>query len=162
MRLTIHSDYAFRTLTYLGLAPDRECTLEEIAGAYSISKNHLARIAQRLRDAGFIETLRGRTGGVRLARKPHEINLGRVMRATEENLNLVECFDTEHNTCIIAGSCRLTKILGSALDAYLSVLDRYTLADVLHARTPQLTRLLRPAASDIIQLRPIQLRTARR
>ncbi len=146
MRLTIHSDHAFRVLIYLGLNPNEDCTIQQIADAYGISKNHLTRIVQRLGQGGFIETLRGRTGGVRLARKPHEINLGKVVRVTENNLNLVECFDKEHNTCIIAGPCRLTKILGSALDAYLSVLDKHTLADILHARAPQLTRLLQPAA----------------
>ena len=141
----MHSDYAFRVLISLGLKPDEAATIQQIATAYGISKNHLMKVVQRLGHAGFIETLRGRSGGIRLARKPMEINLGQVIRATEEDFNLVECFDRERNTCVIAGSCRLKGMLKDALGAYFAVLDQHTLADILHKRsTPLLQQLSGP------------------
>lgn len=153
MQLTQFSDYALRILLYLGTNPpqpgDRLPALADIGRAYRISYNHLSKVAQQLAALGFIDAIRGRTGGVRLARPPAEINLGAVVRATESHWNLVECFDRATNTCPIAPVCGLTRVLVEARDQFLAVLDRYTLADVLSNRS-ELIRLWR-----INQARPI-------
>jgi Rrf2 family nitric oxide-sensitive transcriptional repressor len=134
MQLTQFTDYSLRVLIYLGLRPDRLSTIEEIAGAYGISESHLTKVAHRLGRLGIIETLRGRKGGMRLKHSPASINIGATVRLMETNLNMVECFDREENTCPIAPVCMLAGVLGEALDAFLSVLDRYTLADILRNR----------------------------
>ncbi len=132
MQLKRYSDYALRTLIYLGLHAGRRCTISEIAAAYGISENHLMKLAHHLGQRGFIRTLRGRNGGLELAIPPAEIGLGEVFRATEGDVHLVECFGGEaHNTCPIAGPCVLTNVLASALKAFLDVLDRHTLQDLL-------------------------------
>jgi Rrf2 family nitric oxide-sensitive transcriptional repressor len=105
--------------------------LADIGRAYGISYNHLSKVAQQLAALGFIDAMRGRTGGVRLARPPAQINLGAVVRVTESHFNLVECFDPATNTCPIASVCGLAGALQQARDQFLAVLDRYTLADVL-------------------------------
>jgi Rrf2 family nitric oxide-sensitive transcriptional repressor len=131
MQLTQFSDYALRTLVYLGLRDGSLVTIEEIAAAYGISESHLTKVVHKLGRIGTIETVRGRGGGMRLGRGPADINIGATVRQMEGNLNIVECFDIEHNTCPIAPVCRLTGVLGQALEAFMAVLDRYTLADVL-------------------------------
>ena len=146
MQLTQFSDYALRILLYLGTHPpqpgERLPALADIGRAYKISYNHLSKVAQQLAALGFIDAIRGRTGGVRLARPPEEINLGAVVRATESHWNLVECFDRTTNTCPIAPVCGLTRVLVEARDEFLHVLDRYTLADVLSSKQ-ELLRLWR-------------------
>ena len=146
MQLTQFSDYALRILLYLGthtpLPGERLPALADIGRAYRISYNHLSKVAQQLAALGFIDAIRGRTGGVRLARPPQEINLGAVVRATESHWNLVECFDRTTNTCPIAPVCGLTRVLVEARDEFLHVLDRYTLADVLSSKQ-ELLRLWR-------------------
>lgn len=134
MQLTQFSDYALRTLIYLGLRPDVLATIEEIAAAYGISESHLTKVAHKLGRLNIIDTVRGRRGGMRLNCAPARINIGATVRQMEGNLNIVECFDTEHNTCPIAPVCGLTGILREALEAFMTVLDRYTLADVLKDR----------------------------
>lgn len=135
MRLTQHTDYALRVLTYLGLkAPDDLATIKQIAGCYGISENHLMKVVHRLAQSGLIETVRGRQGGMRLAMEPAHISLGRVVRECEEDMRLVECFDPVTNNCVIAPVCALPSILDEALIAFLAVLDRYTLADLLRPR----------------------------
>ena len=132
MQLTRFSDYSLRALIYLGLNAHRRCTIREIADAYGISENHLMKLIHRLGRKGFIVTTRGRNGGLELAMPAREINLGEVFRATEGNLHLVECFaDGEKNTCPISGPCGLTHVLETALQAFLDVLDRHTLEDLL-------------------------------
>lgn len=131
MRLTSYSDYALRLLMLLALEPDALHTVEEVARRYRISRNHLMRVAQRLTQAQFVESLRGRGGGLRLARPAQAINLGQVVRATEDNLTLVECFDRERNTCIVAPVCGLRGPLEEALAAFLAVLDKRSLADLV-------------------------------
>lgn len=138
MQLSLYSDYALRLLMKLALDPDRLVTIQEVADAYGISRNHLMKIAYALGQHGFITTLRGRRGGLKLARPAEEIGLGEVIRATEESLVLVECFDPETNTCVLAPRCQLKGILAEALDAFLAVLDRYSLADLV--RQPELLR----------------------
>ena len=137
MRLTRYTDYALRVLTYLGARPDRVCSIGEIARGYGISQNHLMKVAHDLGKAGYIEGVRGRTGGIRLARPPGTINVGAVVRQMEEGFDLVEC-----DACAIASACELTRILDEALAAFMTVLDRYTLADLLTRQT-KLLRLLR-------------------
>ena len=133
MRLTVHSDFSLRVLMYLAAFPDRLATIEQIASAYGISQNHIMKVAQTLARHGFIETLRGRSGGIRLARPTKEITVGAVLRATEEDFQLVECFRPE-NTCCITPVCRLKGALNDALDAYLQVLDDWTLAELVTSR----------------------------
>ena len=133
MRLTVHSDFSLRVLMYLAAFPDRLATIEQIASAYGISQNHIMKVAQTLARHGFIETLRGRSGGIRLARPTKEITVGAVLRATEEDFQLVECFRPE-NTCRITPVCRLKGALNDALDAYLQVLDDWTLAELVTSR----------------------------
>ena len=130
MRLTRYTDYALRMLIYLGVAGDGLSSIHDIAECYAISENHLMKVAHQLGLLGFIETVRGRNGGLRLARRPHEIRIGDLVRQTEEDLALVECFGPA-NSCRISGSCVLRGVLGDALAAFLAVLDRYTLQDLL-------------------------------
>ena len=129
MRLTLHTDYALRSLIYLANAGEQGATAGAIADAYGISKNHLVKVLQRLRALGYLDTVRGRGGGVRLIRDPGSIGLGEVIRRTED-LDLVECFDPATNTCPLIKACGLKGTLGEALAAYLAVLDRYTIADI--------------------------------
>lgn len=136
MRLTMYTDYALRLLMYLALKPDALATIQEVAETYGISRNHMMKIAQELGHAGFVETVRGRGGGLRLKVGADRIKVGDVIRATEDDFRLVECFDPSRNRCIITGPCRLQGALGEALGAYLSVLDRFTLADLVTERTP--------------------------
>lgn len=126
----------------LGLAPTECITVHVIAMRMNMSYEHLVKIVQRLAELGYVETVRGRHGGVRLAKPATEIRLGKLIRQTEENLTLVECFDPEHNTCPIAPACELAGVLDRALAAFLAVLDEKTLADALQPRE-QLVSLLR-------------------
>lgn len=141
MRLTLHTDYALRILMHLALAPGRLVTISEVAASFSISRNHLVKVAHELGQAGFVETMRGRGGGLRLARPPEEIAIGDVVRAMEEDFRIVECFDRDANSCCIAPACRLKRLLKEALDAWAAVLDGATLADLVERPAP-LRRLL--------------------
>jgi len=130
MRLTQHSDYAMRLLMYVGSHPDRLCTISEVAGAYQISEPHLMKVTHRLSQSGWLETVRGKNGGMRLAKPPQDIVLGAVLRDTENDLALVECMG-ENNQCSLSGACNLTGIVNGALQAFLQHLDQHTLADIL-------------------------------
>jgi Rrf2 family nitric oxide-sensitive transcriptional repressor len=141
MRLTLYTDYSLRVLMYLGLQGDRLTTVSELAESYAISRNHLTKIVHRLGLLGFVETVRGRGGGLRLARPPAEINLGEVVRLMEDDMALVNCFDPRALSCPIANACVLRSALGEALEAFMAVLERYTLADLVAPRR-QLARLL--------------------
>ncbi len=134
MRLTVYSDYALRVLMYLAINQDNLSTIQEIADHYSISKNHLMKVTHELGLSGYIETVRGRGGGIRLAKEPAKIGIGDVIRSTEEDFRLVECFAPESNQCVISGRCKLASILDEALGAYLKTLDQYTLADLAAER----------------------------
>lgn len=139
MRLTRYTDYAMRVVLFLGSRPDRLCSIAEIARAYAISQNHLMKVVNDLVNAGYLQSVRGRAGGVRLARSPADINIGALVRHTEGDFDLVECA-----TCIISPACGLTGVFDEALGAFLRVLDRYTLADVL-GRPAVFNRLLKIA-----------------
>src|SRR5688500_16523949 len=108
MYLTLYSDYSLRVLIYLGLHPDRLCSIAEIAQAYGISRNHLLKVVNELANLGFVQSTRGRGGGLTLGRDPSQISLGEVIRQTEP-LHLVECFDAKTNTCRLAPSCELKR-----------------------------------------------------
>jgi Rrf2 family nitric oxide-sensitive transcriptional repressor len=135
MRLTTYTDYTFRTLMYLAVNGDRYATIAEIAAAYQISEAHLMKVVHQLGVAGINETVRGRRGGISLARPAASINLGAIVRRTETDLALVPCFD-DAGTCMISESCMLSKVLQEALAAFMAVLDRYTLADLVVPRQP--------------------------
>lgn len=141
MRLTTHADYALRLLVYLGTSGDELCKLKDIADSYGISKHHLVKVAQALAAAGFIETMRGSGGGVRLLKRPARITIGEVIRVAEPDFFLVECLDRSNPLCRIDSACILKGALREALDNFLATLDNYTLADVL-TKKPKLGRLL--------------------
>ncbi|WP_299092745.1 Rrf2 family transcriptional regulator [uncultured Metabacillus sp.] len=132
MRLTNYTDYSLRVLIYLAMKPEGELSnIKEIAEAYNISKNHLMKVTYELGKMNVIETIRGRNGGIRLAHSPEQINVGEIVRKTEEDFHIVECFDADHNHCVISPVCGLKHVLNKALQAYLAVLDEYTLADLV-------------------------------
>jgi Rrf2 family transcriptional regulator, nitric oxide-sensitive transcriptional repressor len=132
MRLTDWTDYSLRVLMYCGAqTPERLVTIAEMAQNYVISRHHLTKIVNELSRQGLVETVRGRSGGVRLARPAAQIRLGAVVRASEPDFRLVECFDKATNTCPLTPFCQLKRVLHGALDAYLAELDKATLADLL-------------------------------
>jgi Rrf2 family nitric oxide-sensitive transcriptional repressor len=136
MHLTAFTDYSLRVLIYLGLERDRLATLREIAGAYDISSNHLMKVVQHLGKLGYIETVRGRGGGLRLAGDPAEMNVGQLVRHVEKDFAVVECLRPDcAQLCAIAGGCRLKLVMEKAVQAFLDVLDEYTLADLLQNAT---------------------------
>ncbi len=141
MRLTLYTDLSLRLLMFLALSPDGRGTIQSAAERYRVSRNHLMKVARQLGQSGFIETVRGRGGGLRLGKPATEIRVGDVVRTTEEDFRMVECFDASRNTCGLAPACRLKGVLGEALGAYLAALDKYTLAD-LTAQGPAMRQLL--------------------
>jgi Rrf2 family transcriptional regulator, nitric oxide-sensitive transcriptional repressor len=143
MQLTKFSDYALRVLMYAHAAGDRRVTIEEMAASYGISRAHLMKVVNALARQGYLTAVRGRAGGLTLARPADEIRLGEVIRSTEPDFALVECFATG-NQCLIAGCCRLPRALSQALDAFLDALDRHTLASVA-LRPRDFRRVLAPA-----------------
>lgn len=141
MRLTVYTDYALRLLMYLAVKDGGLATISEIAAGYGISKNHLMKVAHQLGVAGYVETVRGRAGGLRLALPAETIGLGDVVRRTEPDLALVPCFDPADKSCVIGTCCALRRALQRAAAAFLEVLDGYSLADLVKPRGP-LRRLL--------------------
>lgn len=139
MRLTYFSDYAFRVLMYLAVMPDRRCTIREISDAYGISRAHLMKVVNLLTREGLVTAQRGPNGGLTLALPPADIRLGDVIRKTEEDLGLVECFRPE-NACRLTPSCILAPALSRAMQAFLAELDKQTIADLV--RKPQTIRRL--------------------
>jgi Rrf2 family nitric oxide-sensitive transcriptional repressor len=130
MRLTTMTDYALRLLMYVALHPDRLCTIAEITRAYGISEAHLMKITHQLGLQGWIQTVRGKGGGMRLAHAAQDINLGAVVRGIEPDFVLVECLAAD-SRCVLTGSCRLAGVLDDALRNFLLHLDGFTLSDIL-------------------------------
>lgn len=160
MRLTTMTDYAMRLLMYVGERPGRLCTISEIAQAYNISEPHLMKITHQLGRHGWIETVRGKHGGMRLAVAPEHISLGAVVRDTENDLNLVECLG-ENNSCVLSGRCHLTAIVDTALRKFLQHLDSYSLADILldvqssePGRNEHALNMPSPSTAAVIARRP--------
>ena len=148
MQLTRYADYSLRTLIYLALTPNN-VTVSDIAERYDISRNHLVKVVHNLGKLGYINTARGRSGGISLAIKPKDINVGQVIRQVEPNFDLVECFSEENNRCPLTSVCRLRGVLTEAHAAFIKVLDKYTLSDMV-ANEADLAMLLKltPVATD--------------
>ena len=130
MQLTAFSDYALRVLIYSAARPDSRCLTSDVATAFGISRHHVVKVVNELQHLGYLETTRGRDGGFRLAAAPERIRVGEIVRLTE-GMTLVECFDGDSNTCPLARACGLKGVLREAFDAFLAVLDRYSLADLV-------------------------------
>lgn len=130
MRLTSYSDFSLRVLLYVAVNSEKLVTIKEISEAYEISSNHLMKIIHNLGKMNYIETIRGRNGGIRLSKQPADINIGELIRKTEEDFYLVECFK-EDNNCVITPVCSLKHMLNEALNSFFHVLDKYTLEDIL-------------------------------
>lgn len=126
MRLTLFTDYALRVLMHLAADPDRQSSVGEIARDFAISRNHLTKVVNGLARAGYVASARGRGGGIRLARPAEQVVVGEVIRLTEDGFELFDC-----GACVIAPACGLTPVVNEALAAFLAVLDRYTLADLI-------------------------------
>ncbi|PKO93274.1 MAG: BadM/Rrf2 family transcriptional regulator [Betaproteobacteria bacterium HGW-Betaproteobacteria-10] len=141
MRLTTFTDYTLRVLMYLAIEPRRLATIPEMAAAYDISENHLMKVVHRLARSGTIESVRGKGGGVRLALAAADIRLGQVIRSSEGDATIVECFSAENNNCRITPACRLTKILADTFAGFYQALDSYSLADLV-SNPQQLGELL--------------------
>lgn len=140
MQLSRFSDYALRTLMYLASTPHGPTSVGQLSQVHSISFHHLAKTARALAKRGWVETSRGRTGGLRLAISPADLTVGQVIRELEPSLAVVECFDTVKNRCHLSPACQLKDSLSKALEAFLSELDRVSLADLVTDR-PALSRL---------------------
>jgi Rrf2 family nitric oxide-sensitive transcriptional repressor len=134
MRLTIYTDFSLRVLMYVALHPERRLTIAEIASSYAISKNHLMKVVYQLGVAGYIETVRGQNGGMRLARRAQDIILGEVVRRTEPDMALVPCLAANDAACVLMPACKLRRALEQARSAFLAVLDDYSLADLVENR----------------------------
>ncbi|WP_339858469.1 Rrf2 family transcriptional regulator [Thalassospira alkalitolerans] len=142
MRLTHFTDYTLRVLIYLGLNQSRLVTIDEIANAYDISRNHLMKIVHQQARVGVIKTIRGKGGGMQLGKIPDKICIGDIVRNTEQNMALVECFDPQNTSkCKIESACALRHALMQATIAFYRVLDNYSLNDLLHPKA-QLSALL--------------------
>jgi Rrf2 family nitric oxide-sensitive transcriptional repressor len=135
LRLTVYTDYSLRLLMYLALKDDGLATISEIAASYGISKNHLMKVAYELGVAGYIETVRGRGGGMRLAMNVEAVRLGDVVRCTEPDMALVTCFKPVEAPCAIKRCCVLRGALERAYAAFIEVLDGYSLADLVRPRS---------------------------
>ena len=133
MRLTLYTDYSLRVLIYLANREDEIVTISELADFYKISRNHLVKVVHNLGLNGYILTTRGRHGGLQLARPAKEILIGEVVRSTEPDFDLLECFNPATDQCVITRSCGLKGILFNAQAGFLGILDKYTLADIAKA-----------------------------
>ncbi|MES2071824.1 MAG: Rrf2 family transcriptional regulator [Pseudomonadota bacterium] len=131
MRLTAFTDYTLRTLMYLAMHRDKLATVHDIAELHHISQHHLTKVVHQLGLTGVIETVRGRHGGFRLNREPADINIGQVVRSSESDFFMAECFDQEHNTCVYNPGCVLKGVLSEATSAYLATLDKVTLEQLV-------------------------------
>ena len=127
MRLTAYTDYTLRTLMHLGMNRDQLVTIQDIADIHGISKNHLMKVVHHLGITGVVETVRGRNGGLRLKKEPKDINIGEVVRTTETDFYMAECFDRANSECVYTSSCALKTVLRTATNAFLDVLDGVTL-----------------------------------
>lgn len=134
MQLTRHTDYALRVLMYLGANTGRLASVAEIADYYTISRHHLVKVVQGLTEIGFVSTVRGKHGGMQLARDAESISVGAVIRHMENHFYIVECFDDTANTCALDGACRLKSVINRAAINFLNELDETSLADVLKPR----------------------------
>jgi len=145
VRLSLQTDYAMRLLMHLAANTHRLVTIAEVANRFRISRAHLMKVAFLLGKGGFVQTVRGRAGGLRLAREAQAIRVGDVFRFMEGDAELVGCVDAAKGDCVVVKACRLRGVLGEALAAFIGVLDRYTLADL--TVNPKIVALLRGKAA---------------
>lgn len=131
MEISLYSDYSFRVLMFLAQNGDDLTQIRTMSEAYKVSENHLIKVVQHLVRLGYVKSVRGRAGGVKLAMDPSEINLGEVFKRTEPNLRLLTCFDLPTNSCPIAQMCQLQKFFDLALQAFIAQLQQGTLADIV-------------------------------
>lgn len=131
MQLTIFTDYGIRSLMYVAAHPERLCNVKEIAEYYGISRNHLVKVIHRLSQLGYINSSKGKGGGITLAGDPNKLRLGELVQQLEPNMDLVECFNRDTNTCRITSTCQLKHFLMDANQAFLKSLNQYTLADAI-------------------------------
>ena len=151
MRLTSYTDYALRTLMYLALNRESLSTIGDIAEAHGIAKNHLTKVVHQLGILGFVETVRGRSGGLRLGREPGDIRLGDVVRQTETDFYMASCFGESSPGCLYAPGCEMKGVLGKATKAFLDVLDGVTLAQMV-AADPRASVVPGEAQAEPVQL----------
>ncbi|MFO1413848.1 MAG: Rrf2 family transcriptional regulator [Burkholderiales bacterium] len=144
MRLTTFTDYSLRVLIFVAARPATRATIGEIAGSFGISEHHLTKVVHALGKAGFLTNLRGRGGGLMLARPAREINVGAVVRETEGAAQPAECFAPD-NQCTISRVCRLRGVIDEAVNAFYEVLDQYTLDDLVRNRAPLARVMYAPA-----------------
>jgi Rrf2 family nitric oxide-sensitive transcriptional repressor len=149
MRLTAYTDYTLRTLMHLASNQDRLVTIQDIADLHAISKNHLMKVAHQLGLSGMVDTVRGRNGGLKLSKDPRQINIGEVVRNTESDFFMAECFDHADSCCAYAPACALKGVLSKATAAYLAVLDEVTLDDLI---TPKIRNIGMSAKASPIRL----------
>ncbi|HDR9583880.1 TPA: Rrf2 family transcriptional regulator [Burkholderia stabilis] len=150
MRLTDYTDYSLRVMLYLAVRGEGLATIQEISDAYGISKNHLMKVVQQLGELGWVDTVRGRNGGLRLFPESLQLTVGQVVRATESDFALVGCFPAENGEsrgCVIEPQCRLKGVLAAARDAFFAELDRHTLGELVEPASPLMALLgIRPVA----------------
>lgn len=146
MQLTLYTDYSLRVLVYLSLNPDQPATISDVSDYYDISRNHLVKVVHNLAQTGFIKSTRGKGGGIQLARPADQISVADVIRHTEPNFHMVECFDRESpRSCAVLPVCELKGILNNALLAFLKVLDQYHISDLVRKG---------PALESVLQFSP--------
>lgn len=149
MRLTTYTDYALRTLMYLAHNRESLVRIQDIADAHKIAKNHLTKVVNHLSTLGMVESVRGRNGGLRLGREPADIRIGAIVRQTESDFYIAECFNQENQNCLYSSACSLKGVLGQATHAFLSVLDDVTLEMILHQNR---NRDVRRGKQQMVQL----------
>ncbi len=131
MQLTVFTDYGLRSLMYLAANAGKQCSVRDIAEHYGISRNHLVKVIHRLAQLGYITSSKGKGGGIQLAHAPQTLHLGDLVMVLEPNMNLVECFNAETNTCTVVSACTLKHFLVKANKAFIDTLNTYTLADAV-------------------------------
>ncbi len=160
MRLSDYTDYSLRVLMYCASQPGQLVTIAELADYHGVSKNHLMKVVNDLARQGVLETTRGRGGGLRLSRPAEQICIGDIVRASETDFRLVECFDPQTNACTLTATCRLKHVFTDALKAYFSELDRVTLADIAPKETARSLPVVGGARRTVGARKPIMLRKA--
>lgn len=135
MQLTIFTDYGLRTLMYVAAYPERRCSVREVAEHYGISRNHLVKVVHHLALRGYLDSNKGKGGGIQLAKAPETLRIGDVVRDLEPNMQMAECFNRETNRCRISSNCQLKHYLMEATNAFIATLNRYTLADAVQDKS---------------------------
>ncbi len=148
MNITRFTDYSLRVLIYLSLRNDELVTIKEVAQCYGISKNHLMKVVQELSIKGYITSIRGKNGGIKLGREPSDINVGELVRMNEQDSTLVECFG-DGNQCVITPACQLKRMLSEAMESFFESLEKYTLEDLVHGRDKR--QLIKIFASELAE-----------